>query len=355
MSTGFEDNPFADPSQASRQTQQTTLEDYDPFGGGQPQTGATLQAQTNGIPPPGVMTSPQPAVMQPSEVDAPPPQYQPSAAQRIDTEDLRRRQEELDRKAAELQRKEEDMIRQQQNLAASGGGIDRTHNWPPLPTWFPVGPCFYQDFQVEIPIEFQRIVKMAYYLWMFHIGTLFMNFLGSLAYFIAIGEGTVFGLAILYLLLFTPCSFVCWYRPLYKAFRSDSSFNFMVFFFVFAVQCVASIIQSIGFDALGTCGFINSIRTFGKDGNIGAAIIMLLVAIAFATAATADCFMLIRVHRIYRSSGASISKAREEFTTEVMANRNVQSFAADAAASAARNSMSNPPPASASGTPGNRY
>ena len=33
----------------------------------------------------------------------PPPAYQPTPAQRIDTEDLRRRQEELDRKAAELQ------------------------------------------------------------------------------------------------------------------------------------------------------------------------------------------------------------------------------------------------------------
>lgn len=28
-----------------------------------------------------------------------------------------------------------------------------------------------------------------------------------------------FGLSILWLLLFTPCSFVCWYRPLYGAFR----------------------------------------------------------------------------------------------------------------------------------------
>ena len=37
------------------------------------------------------------------EAPPPPPAYQPTPAQRIDTEDLRRRQEELDRKAAELQ------------------------------------------------------------------------------------------------------------------------------------------------------------------------------------------------------------------------------------------------------------
>ena len=44
-----------------------------------------------------------PLYLQPVNVEAPPPVYQPTPAQRIDTEDLRRRQEELDRKAAELQ------------------------------------------------------------------------------------------------------------------------------------------------------------------------------------------------------------------------------------------------------------
>lgn len=32
-------------------------------------------------------------------------------------------------------------------------------------------------------------------------------------------SGSTFGLSILYFVLFTPCSFVCWYRPAYKAFR----------------------------------------------------------------------------------------------------------------------------------------
>uniref|UniRef100_A0A803XZ17 Secretory carrier-associated membrane protein n=1 Tax=Meleagris gallopavo TaxID=9103 RepID=A0A803XZ17_MELGA len=40
------------------------------------------------------------------------------------------------------------------------------NNWPPLPENFPVGPCFYQDFSVDIPVEFQKTVKIMYYLWM---------------------------------------------------------------------------------------------------------------------------------------------------------------------------------------------
>lgn len=43
---------------------------------------------------------------------------------------------------------------------------------------------------------------------------------GCLAWFcVDATRGVDFGLAMLWFLLFTPCSFVCWYRPLYGAFR----------------------------------------------------------------------------------------------------------------------------------------
>lgn len=53
-----------------------------------------------------------------------------------------------------------------------------------------------------------------------HAGTLFVNMFGCLALFcVDASHGVDFGLAMLWFLLFTPCSFVCWYRPLYGAFR----------------------------------------------------------------------------------------------------------------------------------------
>jgi len=328
--SAYEENPFANPqdvassqNQNSHQSMDAVLEGYDPFGGsgfeGNKFSGST----------------PNPAVMQPNDIQ-PPPYEQYSAAQRINTEDLRRRQEELDRKAAELHRREQELLQQE----SGAGRVLRNNNWPPLPHWIPLQPCFYQDFQVDIPLEFQRIVKITYYLWMFHVGILFMNVLGTLSYFIVdSAAGTVFGLSILYFILFTPGSFVCWYRPLYKAFRSDSSFNFMLFFFVFTVQTVASILQCIGFDFFGTCGFINSIETFSKG--IGAGLVMLLVAIGFGLAAAADILLIIRIHRIYRASDASVSKAREEFASGMTANPDVQSIATDVAVNLAKNSMSN--------------
>lgn len=53
-----------------------------------------------------------------------------------------------------------------------------------------------------------------------HTGTLLANMVGCLAWFcVDASRGVDFGLSILWFMLFTPCSFVCWYRPLYGAFR----------------------------------------------------------------------------------------------------------------------------------------
>lgn len=71
--------------------------------------------------------------------------------------DLQRRQEELERKAEELARREAEL---------RAGSAGRRNNWPPLPAFCPIQPCFYQDINVDIPLEFQRIVRHLYHLWM---------------------------------------------------------------------------------------------------------------------------------------------------------------------------------------------
>ncbi|KAF6293716.1 secretory carrier membrane protein 3 [Rhinolophus ferrumequinum] len=108
---------------------------------------------------------------------------------------------------------------------------------------------------MEIPQEFQKTVSTMYYLWMCSTLALLLNFLACLASFcVETSNGSGFGLSILWVLLFTPCSFVCWYRPMYKAFRSDSSFNFFVFFFIFFAQDVLFVLQAIGIPGWGFSG-----------------------------------------------------------------------------------------------------
>ncbi|CAG5115389.1 unnamed protein product, partial [Candidula unifasciata] len=288
----FDSNPFADPRAASpfsdpsvqqaahSGARQEVLGDFNPFADGR-QTRPANQGG-GGIPPPQSAHT-QPAVMTPS--DAPPP-YTQTGAQKIDTSELQRRQEELERKAEELHRKEQEI----KNAQYAG---KRENNWPPLPKFLPVGPCFYQDISVDIPLEFQRIVKFAYYLWGFHVVVLFLNILGSLAFLIASSSsgGTTFGLAILWFILFTPCSFVCWFRPLYKAFRSDSSFNFFVFFFIFFFQFCVYVVQCLGITDF-TVGWINALSIVGSQPAAGG--IMLVIAFLFTLEAVVSMWLLIK-------------------------------------------------------------
>ena len=53
-----------------------------------------------------------------------------------------------------------------------------------------------------------------------HASLLLANMICGLLYLFAGGDlGQTFGLALVYWFLFTPASFMCWYRPAYKAFR----------------------------------------------------------------------------------------------------------------------------------------
>lgn len=48
---------------------------------------------------------------------------------------------------------------------------------------------------------------------------LVLNVIGGLALLLHNGDFVTFSVGVLYLILFTPFSFLCWYRPAYKAFR----------------------------------------------------------------------------------------------------------------------------------------
>ncbi|XP_031413119.1 secretory carrier-associated membrane protein 1 [Meleagris gallopavo] len=286
------------------------LDEYNPFSDSR--TAPPGNVKMSNVP------STQPAIMKPTE--EPPAYTQIAKEHALAQAELLKRQEELERKAAELDRREREM----QNLNQQGG---RKNNWPPLPENFPVGPCFYQDFSVDIPVEFQKTVKIMYYLWMFHTVTLFLNIFGCLAWFyVDATRGVDFGLSILWFLLFTPCSFVCWYRPLYGAFRSDSSFRFFVFFFVYICQFAVHVLQAAGFQRWGNCYLLlfhvyHLLMKFTK------------------TCRTSHCG--VWVHGLYRTTGASFEKAQQEFATGVMSNKTVQTAAANAASTAATSAAQN--------------
>ncbi|XP_062486895.1 secretory carrier-associated membrane protein 3 isoform X3 [Pezoporus occidentalis] len=324
------DNPFQDPAllPPGPGPESAALDAYNPFESGAP-------------PPPYQAPAPAAAAQPPRRASPTEPRNygsygtQASAAAAA-TAELLKRQEELNRKAEELERREREL----QN-AALGGPATRLNNWPPLPSFCPVKPCFYQDIPVEIPADFQKTVSTMYYLWMASTIALFLNFLTSLAWFcVEPSSGSGFGLSILWALLYTPCSFVCWYRPMYKAFRSDSSFNFFVFFFVFFAQNVMYVLQAIGIPNWGFSGWILSLIALRK--NTAVAVMMILVSLSFTAVAVLGIIMLKKIHSLYRRTGASFQKAQEEFAAGVFSNQAVRNAAANAAAGAATNAFRAP-------------
>ncbi|XP_069758781.1 secretory carrier-associated membrane protein 5 isoform X2 [Narcine bancroftii] len=213
------------------------------------------------------------------------------------------------------------------------------NNFPPLPKFIPLKPCFYQDFN-EIPDQHRILAKRIYNLWMLNSITLAVNLIGCLAWLIGGGGAVNFGLAFLWLILFTPCSYVCWFRPIYKAFKSDSSFNFMAFFFTFMAQLVISIIQAVGIPGWGVCGWIATITFFGT--NVGSAVVMLIPTAMFTAVAVLSFIALTKVHNYYRGSGGSMSKAHEEWTSGAWKSPQVQQAAQQAAVGAVQGSAQNP-------------
>lgn len=117
-------------------------------------------------------------------------------------EDLQRRQQEFERR---------------QTPNGGAGRSQHPHNWPPLPAFVPIQPCFYQDIDVEIPSQFQETVRLVYYVFLVYTLALVTNSIASLMFFIFANGGVgIFLLSIMQLILFTPCAFLFWFRPCCK-------------------------------------------------------------------------------------------------------------------------------------------
>ncbi|XP_011842918.1 PREDICTED: secretory carrier-associated membrane protein 3 [Mandrillus leucophaeus] len=305
------DNPFQDPAviQHRPSRQYATLDVYNPFETREPPPAYEAPAPAP-LPPPSAPS------LQPSRKLSPTEpknygSYSTQASAAAATAELLKKQEELNRKAEELDRREREL-----QHAALGGTASNLHCSPEgllILSLCPLGSTL----------------------------ALLLNFLACLASFcVETNNGAGFGLSILWVLLFTPCSFVCWYRPMYKAFRSDSSFNFFVFFFIFFVQDVLFVLQAIGIPGWGFSGWISALVVL--KANTAVAVLMLLVALLFTGIAVLGIVMLKRIHSLYRRTGASFQKAQQEFAAGVFSNPAVRTAAANAAAGAAENAFRAP-------------
>jgi len=240
---------------------------------------------------------------------------QPNAEKLVEDE-FRKREEDLERRERQLRD-------EQKRLEDARVYGDRVPNFPPIPAFFPCTPCVYHNIDFDIPPEHQLSVRRVFYHWQFTVFCYLLNFIVCLGMICALGTkaGSAFGLALLYAALFIPLSFLTWYRMLYNAVRLDSSMRYMLFFFMYGMQIFVSGIAALGFNSGGFAGWITAFKTMEDNKALG--ILGILVSLAWCANCLIAVYLIMQIHKTYRSTGQSMEKASGEFAASAGSNRNV--------------------------------
>lgn len=281
-----------------------------------------------------------PAIMR-AEEDRP-PAYTSGAGPFAKEEDgeLQKREEEIARREQELRDREKNLERL--------GPVQRANNFPPFPAFCPspFRPCFYISINVEVPPperwKMWSLLTLMLGTWVL----LGLNVLVAIAGAIATGDKrrseylTTMGVSILYLVLFLPGTFFCWFLPAYYAYRKDSSLAYMWFFFVMLFQCLSYLLNGIGIPNLGACGFFNGARLIDNNKPVGSMFIIFgllwLLALPFAI------LLLVLIHRYYRQSGGSLNRATEEAVSGAAQNKAVRGAVKSGVSAGVKATMQNP-------------
>nr|CAB3450774.1 unnamed protein product [Digitaria exilis] len=168
--------------------------------------------------------------------------------------DSKGKAKELSQWESDLRRREADIRRREEALRSAGVPME-DKNWPPF---FPI---IHQDIANEIPANAQKLQYLAFASWLGIRASL--NRTNSKLFFLA----TIYGM------LGIPLSYLMWYRPLYRAMRTDSAFSFGWFFLCYLLHigfCIlAAIAPPIVFRGKSLTGILAAIDTFSDHALVG--------------------------------------------------------------------------------------
>ncbi|XP_044466192.1 secretory carrier-associated membrane protein 4-like [Mangifera indica] len=153
--------------------------------------------------------------------------------------DSKKRERDLASWEADLKRREKEIKRREEAVAKAGDIPTDDRNWPPF---FPI---IHHDISKEIPVHAQRLQYLAFASWLGIVLCLVFNVVAVIVCWIKGGGVKIFFLATIYALLGCPLSYVLWYRPLYRAMRTDSALKFGWFFMFYMIHILFCIFAAI--------------------------------------------------------------------------------------------------------------
>jgi hypothetical protein len=180
--------------------------------------------------------------------------------------DLKKREKELQSREADLRRREQE-VRRKEEAAARAGIVLEDKNWPPF---FPI---IHHDIANEIPVHLQKLQYVAFTTLLGLVVCLLWNVIAVTAAWIK-GEGVkIWFLAIIYFISGVPGAYVLWYRPLYRAFRTESALKFGWFFMLYLLHigfCIlAAVAPPIVFKGKSLTGILSAIDVIDNHTLIG--------------------------------------------------------------------------------------
>ncbi|KAG5149973.1 hypothetical protein JHK82_016854 [Glycine max] len=209
--------------------------------------------------------------------------------------DAKAKEKELQAKEAELKRREQELKRREDAIARAGIVIEEK-NWPPF---FPI---IHHDIAKEIPVHLQRIQYIAFTTWLGLVLCLLWNIVAVTTAWIK-GEGpTIWFLAIIYFISGAPGSYVLWYRPLYRAMRTDSALKFGWFFLLYMASFI---------------GILAAIDVLGDNALVG--IFYFIGFGLFCLESVLSIWVIQQVYMYFRGSGKAAVLKREAARGTMMA------------------------------------
>ncbi|KAG5374733.1 hypothetical protein IGI04_039329 [Brassica rapa subsp. trilocularis] len=218
------------------------------------------------------------------------------------SQDLRAKEMELQAKENELKRKEQELKRREDAIARSGVVIEEK-NWP---EFFPL---IHHDITNEIPIHLQKIQYVA-----------FATLLVTVAW-INGGGPTIWLLSIIYFISGVPGAYVLWYRPLYRATRTDSALKFGTFFLFYLFHIAfcgfAAVAPPVIFRGKSLTGFLPALEFLTTNVVVG--ILYFIGAGFFCIETLLNIWVIQQVYAYFRGSGKAAQMKREATNSMVRA------------------------------------
>ncbi|PSS04761.1 Secretory carrier-associated membrane protein [Actinidia chinensis var. chinensis] len=222
------------------------------------------------------------------------------------TSDLKKRERELQAKEAELRKREQEVKRKEEAAARAGITLEEK-NWPPF---FPI---IHHDIANEIPIHLQRLQYVAFTTFLGLFVCLLWNIVATTAAWIK-GEGVkIWFLSIIYFISGVPLAYVLWYRPLYRAFRTESAMKFGWFFLFYLLHlgfCIfAAVAPPMIFKGKSLTGILPAIDMISKHALIG--VFYFIGFGMFCLETVISVWVIQQVYMYFRGSGKAAEMKRE--------------------------------------------